>query len=232
VAIERTTTVFFILCNAARLSLLEGSETQTHSIRMRKQSSRVIRGCSQARNKTEGNYLMKITTNPILRSLKRLPFLALPLATVALLTLVPQLACAGNAIPFQANFITQFTTVLEFPILHVTVESQGEANCMGRITAYTTNQIENVIDGSGSATYTLAAKNGDSLIVSLVVPIGGTINVDGGVLFSGTYTVIGGTGQFVGAIGSGVFGGSAFFTNETDGIGAFAIVGDVKARGL
>lgn len=175
---------------------------------------------------------MKIITNVMLKSLKRVPFLALSLATVALLTVAPQSARAGHAIPFHANFITQITTVLEFPILHVTVESRGNATYMGATTADTTDQIVNMIDGSGSATYTLTAKNGDTLILSLIVPIGGTINVDGGVLFSGTYTIIGGTGRFEGATGSGVFGGSGFFINETEGIGAFAIIGGIETRGL
>jgi hypothetical protein len=133
--------------------------------------------------------------------------------------------------PFHANFITQVETVLEFPILHVTVEGRGQATYMGRTTADTDDQIENVIDGSGSATYTLTGKNGDTVILALVVPVGGTINVDGGVIFHGTYTITGGTGQFSGATGSGVFAGTGLFLTETDGIGAFAIAGTIALPG-
>ena len=47
-------------------------------------------------------------------------------------------------------------------------------------------------------------------------------------IFSGSYTITGGTGRFNGATGSGVFGGSGLFLTETDGIGAFAVVGTIS----
>jgi hypothetical protein len=52
--------------------------------------------------------------------------------------------------------------------------------------------------------------------------------VDGGVLFSGSYTITGGTGRFIGATGSGVFGGSGLYLTETNGIGAFAVAGTIS----
>jgi len=159
---------------------------------------------------------------------RRLPVPASLVIAVALLALAPQPACAGGEAPFHANFITQFQTVLEFPILHVTVEGRGQATYMGRTTADTDDQMVNLVDGSGSATYTLADKKGDTLVLSLVVPVGGTINVDGGVIFSGSYTITGGTGKFNGATGSGVFAGTGLFLTETDGIGAFAVVGTIS----
>ncbi len=130
--------------------------------------------------------------------------------------------------PFHADFITQFETVLEFPILHVTVNGQGQATHMGKTRAFTDDQIANLLDGSGSATYTLTAANGDTLILALVVQPGGNINVAGGVIFSGDYTVTGGTGRFSGATGGGVFAGAALFLDETDGIGCFAVVGTIS----
>jgi hypothetical protein len=175
---------------------------------------------------------MKTAANVKPGNLRHIPFPAPSLLAAALLIFTAQSLPASDEVPFHANFITQLTTVLEFPILHVTVNSRGQATYMGRTTADTTDQIVNVIDGSGSATYTLTAKNGDTLILALVVPAGGTINVDGGVLFSGTYTITGGTGRFADATGSGVFGGSGLFLNETDGIGAFAVVGTISAAGL
>ena len=155
------------------------------------------------------------------------PFLALLLATVTLLACAPQSAQAGAEKPFHANFLTQVQTVLEFPFLHVYVTARGKATYLGTTTAFTDDQLVNVIDGSGTATYTLTADDGDTLILALVVPVGGTINVTGGVLFSGTYTVSGGTGRFTGASGSGIFAGSALFLTETDGIGAFQVVGTI-----
>jgi hypothetical protein len=174
---------------------------------------------------------MNTNTNQLSARPRHLPFLALLLMTVALLAFAPQSVRASGEKPFHANFITQFTTVLEFPILHVTVNSRGQATYMGRTTAATNDQLVNLIDGSGSATYTLTGVNGDTLVLALVVPIGGTINIDGGVLFSGTYTITGGTGQFSGATGAGIFAGSGLFLTETDGIGSFEVVGTVSLPG-
>lgn len=144
-----------------------------------------------------------------------------------LLAFAAQSVCARSEKPFQASFITQFTSVVEPPFLHVTVTGQGRATYLGRSTAFTDNQFISLIDGSVTATYTLTSANGDALVLEFAVPAGGSINVEGGVLFSGTYAITGGTGQFDGVMGSGVFGGSAFFLTETDGIGGFQVVGTI-----
>ena len=121
---------------------------------------------------------MNKITNYLSVSPRYLPSLALLFATLTLLAIAPHSARAVNGIPFPANFITQVTTTLEFPI-HVTVDGRGQATHIGKTNASTTDQIVNLIDGSGSATYTLTAANGDTLVLALVVPVGGTINVDG-----------------------------------------------------
>ena len=172
---------------------------------------------------------MKTTTNLKSLSRRRLPSLALLLATAILLALAPPSARASGEEPFHASFITQVETVVEFPFLHVTVNARGKASYMGTTTAFTDDQLVNLIDGSGTATYALTGANGDTLVLALVVPVGSTINVDGGVIFSGSYTIIGGTGRFNGATGSGVFGGTGLFLTETDGIGAFAVVGTISS---
>ena len=171
---------------------------------------------------------MKTATNTKSVRRRHFPSLALLLATVTLLAFVPPSVRAGGEVPFHANFITQFESVVEYPFLHVTTNGRGKATYMGTTTAFTEDQLVSLIDGSGSATYTLTAANGDTLVLALVVQAGGTINVEGGVLFSGSYTITGGTGRFNGATGSGVFGGSALFLTETGGIGAFAVVGTIS----
>ena len=171
---------------------------------------------------------MKTRTNLKSSNGAHLASLALLLATVSLLAFAPPAAQASTERPFHADFITQFETVLEFPILHVTVNGQGQATHMGKTRAFTDDQIGNLLDGSGSATYTLTAANGDTLILALVVQPGGNINVEGGVIFSGDYTVTGGTGRFSGATGGGTFAGAALFLDETDGIGCFALVGTIS----
>ena len=189
---------------------------------------------------------MKTKTHLKSPNRRQFPSLALLLATVTLLAFAPQSARADE-MPFHANFITHFESVLEFPLLHVTVNAAGQTTYMGRTSALTVDQLVNLIDGSGTATYILTPasrmSNGgsgpiapaksesptiDTLILALVVQAGGTINVDGGVLFSGSYTITGGTGRFIGATGSGVFGGSGLYLTETDGIGAFALAGGIS----
>ena len=192
---------------------------------------------------------MKTKTHLKSPNRRQFPSLALLLATVTLLAVAPQSARADE-MPFHANFITHFESVLEFPLLHVTVNAAGQTTYMGRTSALTVDQLVNLIDGSGTATYILTPasrmSNGgsgpiapaksesptiDTLILALVVQAGGTINVDGGVLFSGSYTITGGTGRFIGATGSGVFGGSGLYLTETDGIGAFALAGTISLPG-
>lgn len=174
---------------------------------------------------------MKTTTNIKSALPRHFPSLALLLATVTLLAFVPPSVRASGEVPFHANFITQFESVVEYPFLHVTTNGRGKATLMGKTTAFTDNQLVSLIDGSGTATYTLTGNNGDTLVLALVVQAGGTINVEGGVLFSGSYTITGGSGQFNGATGSGVFAGSALFLTETDGIGAFAVAGTISPPG-
>ena len=183
---------------------------------------------ASTKNKMKGINKMKTRTNLKSSSGPHLASLALLVATVSLLAFAPPAARASTERPFHADFITQFETVLEFPILHVTVNGQGQATHMGKTRAFTDDQIANLLDGSGSATYTLTAANGDTLILALVVQPGGNINVPGGVIFSGDYTVTGGTGRFSGATGGGIFAGSALFLDETDGIGCFAVVGTIS----
>ena len=157
----------------------------------------------------------------------RLPALGILFITVTLLTFAPLQSHAQSERTFSAKFITKFTSVVEYPFLHVTVNAVGKAALMGRTRAATDDQVVNLVDGSGTATYTLTGGNGDTLVLSLVVQPGGTINVDGGVIFSGTYTITGGTGKFTNTTGTGNFAGSGLFLTETDGIGAFAIVGTI-----
>src|SRR5262245_23941264 len=98
---------------------------------------------------------MKTTTNLKFLSRGPLPSVALLLATVSLLAFAPESASASGEQPFHANFVTQFETVLEFPLLHLTVNSVGQATYMGRTSAFTVDQLVNLIDGSGTATYIL-----------------------------------------------------------------------------
>ena len=163
---------------------------------------------------------MKTRSNFLFKSILCLPSLALLFAA----DLVPLSAHAQSEKPFNANFITKFTSVVEGDFLHVTVTGPGQASYLGKSTAFTDSQFVSLIDGSITATYTLTGANGDRLTLDFVAQ--GT-NVDGGVTFAGSYTIVGGTGRFAGATGTGFLTGGALFLTSTDGIGAFAIAGTI-----
>ena len=168
---------------------------------------------------------MKTTTNFISKGLLRLPASVLLLTAALLPLLTPQQATAQTEKPFNANFITKFTSVIEGNFLHVTVTGRGRSTYLCKSTAFTDNQFVSLIDGSITATYTLTGANGDTLTLDFVAQ--GT-NVDGGATFSGSYTIVGGSGRFVGATGSGFLTGGALFLTSTDGIGSFAVAGTIS----
>ena len=145
-------------------------------------------------------------------------FLSAPIAVVA-----------GDQVPFSAGFTTRFTAQFVPPFyLQVFVTGQGNASHMGRTTAVTIDQLVNLQDNTGTATYTLTAANNDTLVVALSVL---QSNIPGGVSFEGDYNVTGGTGRFVGATGNGVIAGSAFFTGPTTGVGSFTLAGTISSPG-
>ncbi len=145
-----------------------------------------------------------------------------------LLTVAPSFVLAGKQVPFKASYTTQFQSVVAFPIVTLSITGEGQASHLGRSTAATTNQAVNLITGAATATYTLTAANGDTVVLELVF---GTTNVPGGVTFHGSYTVAGGTGRFAGASGSGSLNGSATFTGPIDGFGAFSVEGTISSPG-
>ena len=162
------------------------------------------------------------------RSPHRFSSLTLLLVMVTLVAFAPQLTRADNQVPFRGSFSTTFQTVLQFPFLYITVEGQGNVSHMGLTSAFTDNQVANLITGSTTATYTLTAANRDTVVLEMSFQ--GT-QVPGGFTFAGDYTVTGGTGRFYGATGAGVLAGSAFFTGPNNGVGSFSVAGTISPPG-
>jgi hypothetical protein len=154
------------------------------------------------------------------------------LAVLLALVVIPAFqrpASAGALVPFHASFTTEFSSSVAFPLVHITVNGEGQALHMGRTEASTTNQVVNLITGVGTATYTLTAANGDTVRIEMAVHTEFPSSTS--VTFSGTYEVTGGTGRFSGATGSGTIEGSANFTSASDGVGEFTLDGILSSVG-
>jgi hypothetical protein len=171
-----------------------------------------------------------LTQNRLLsRSPHRLSSLTLLLVMVTLVAFAPQLTRADNQVPFRGSFSTTVQTVLQFPFLYVTVEGQGNVSQMGLTSAFTDNQVVNLITGSATATYTLTAANGDTVVLEMSFQT--TFLPNNAVTFEGTYIVTEGTGRFNGVTGAGVLAGSAIVTGPNTGVGAFSVAGTISPPG-
>ena len=144
-------------------------------------------------------------------------FLSAPIAVVA-----------GDQVPFRGSFSTTHQDLFQFPFVYVTVEGQGNVSHMGQTSAFTDDQVVDLITGSATATYTLTAANRDTVVLGMSFQV---TQVPGGVTFAGDYTVTGGTGRFYGATGGGVLAGSAIFTGPNNGVGSFSVAGTISSPG-
>lgn len=156
----------------------------------------------------------------------------------AALLLLPLSAMAKDHVPIKGSFHTIHEDTFGFvpgigPIVSVVVEGSGQVSHMGRATCFTDDQLGVLMTGALSATYTVTAANGDTLVLWLEGPSELDFPT---VTFSGAFAVLGGTGRFANATGSGVFSGWAVFEEPfglptNHGPGFFAIDGVVSSPG-
>lgn len=170
---------------------------------------------------------MRVTTSATPRRPRRIHCLALLAAFT--LAFAPQSARADDQVPFRAAFITTFESELNLPIARISVTGHGDAVRMGATTAVTTDQEVNLITGEATATYTLTAANGDTVVLVLEFQTTFVSQIE--VTFAGSYIVAGGTGRFAGATGSGSLTGSAKFDGPSSGVGEFTVAGTVSSPG-
>jgi hypothetical protein len=159
----------------------------------------------------------------------QLRFLTLLLMAVTLLAFAPQSTRAGTQVPFNARFSGEFTSEFVPPsFLRVLVTASGNATHLGATSAVTTDELINLEDGSGTATFTLTGANEDTVVVATTFQ---TSVFPGGFTAAGDYTVIGGTGRFSGATGTGLAAASGVFTGPTTGAGSLAFTGTISPPG-
>jgi hypothetical protein len=152
----------------------------------------------------------------------------LAILLVVIVALAPQLTLAADQVPFSAAFATEFESVVAFPIAHIAVVGRGRGSHLGTATAVTTDQAVNLLTGVTTATYTLTAANGDTVVLGLEFQ---TTFLSGAVTFEGSYTVAAGSGRFAAATGSGSMSGSATFLGPSNGVGSFAVAGTISSPG-
>jgi hypothetical protein len=128
-------------------------------------------------------------------------------------------------VPFGAAFDTEFESVVDFPIAHISATGHGLALHLGATTAATTDQAVDLLTGAATATYTLTAANGDTVVLALEFQ---TTFLGSEVTFEGSYTVAGGTGRFAGVTGGGSLVGAAQFLGPDHGVGWFAVAGTIS----
>lgn len=174
---------------------------------------------------------MKTKTNLIPSFSHLTSWSALLLAGFAL-AWTPASVRAGREVPFKASFVTEFTAapVPNTPLVCISVIGQGLASHLGKTVAVTDNQKVNLATGEATATYTLTGANGDTVVVEMAFQAMFLSQTE--VSFEGTYSVVSGTGRFVGANGgSGVLQGSATFQSQSSGVGQFTLVGTISQPG-
>jgi hypothetical protein len=159
----------------------------------------------------------------------QLRFLTLLLMAVTLLAFAPQSARAGSQVPFNAGFSGEFTTEFVPPSsLRVLVTAWGNATHLGVSSAVTTDELVSLEDGSGTATFTLTGANQDTVVLATTFQVTVT---PGGFTADGDYTVIGGSGRFSGATGSGLAVASGVNTGPTTGVGSLTFAGTISSPG-
>ena len=137
-------------------------------------------------------------------------------------------ASFGAQVPFSGVFDTVAESTVNFPFASVHVVGEGQATYLGLTATETTDQLVNLLTGQGTATYTFAGADGSELKVAFVfqaIPLPS----EPGLSLPGAWTVVGGTGRFTGASGSGVADGKVIFISETTGLGRFTMDGTISA---
>lgn len=107
--------------------------------------------------------------------------------------------------------------------LELEIGGEGVATYLGRTEIQGPSQVD-LLQGLQTGTSTLTAANGDTIVIA----IEGTAQASGPaptdpVTFQGAWVVIGGTGRFEDATGSGTYSGSAAGT-----VGQFTLEGNIS----
>ena len=154
---------------------------------------------------------------------------ALALALVTLVS-APAVARAGQQVPFRAAWSADITiSPLAPPFVAVSGLGAGRALHLGTMTAQSITETVNLETGAGIAAYRFIAANGDEVLVNFAfTAIPTSPNVYS---IQGVWQVVGGTGRFDGASGSGDYVGEVVFSGPVKALGQFALEGTIASPG-
>ncbi len=144
---------------------------------------------------------------------------------------VPSTRAQEHQVPFKATFDAEGSAVMTPPLVEITIHGQGIASHMGWTSMVTTNQLLNLITLHATATYTLTAANGDTVVLAVEVDYV-ILPAAEGVTFSGDYVVVGGTGRFESATGGGTITAQATFTGPDTSIALISLEGTISVLSL
>ena len=139
-------------------------------------------------------------------------------------------AQTGQQVPFRATWGADITiSPLAPPLVAVSGLGAGQALHLGAMTAQSIAEIVNLDTGAGVAAYRFIAANGDEVFVDFAF----TAIPTSPIVFSiqGVWQVVGGTGRFDGATGSGSYVGEVAFSGPGDAVGRFELQGTTSPPG-
>lgn len=151
---------------------------------------------------------------------------------LALITLVlgPAAAQAGQQVPFRAAWEADITiSPLAPPFVAASGLGAGHALHLGAMAAQSIEETVNLETGAGIAAYRFIAANGDDVTVEFAfsaIPMSPNLYS-----IQGVWQVVGGTGRFDGATGSGPYVGEVVFSTPVNALGRFELKGTISSPG-
>jgi hypothetical protein len=142
----------------------------------------------------------------------------------------PTAVQAGQQVPFRAAWEADLTiTPLVPPLVAVAGLGTGRAQHLGRFTAASIAEEVNLDTGEGDAAYRFTAANGDEVLVDFAFT---ALPTSPGVYsIQGVWQVVGGTGRFEDASGSGDYVGEVVFSGPVNALGQFELEGTISSPG-
>jgi hypothetical protein len=171
-----------------------------------------------------------LVMKPIRTLLTNLKHTALLALTLGALALTAPTVHAGSQVPLRLTWDADIAlTPLAPPLVAVSGLGAGRATHLGAVEAQSIAEVVDLATGEGIASYRFTAANGDEVLVDFAFT---ALPTSPGVYsIQGVWQVVGGTGRFDGASGSGTYVGQVVFSGPLNALGQFELTGTISAPG-